>query len=145
MSMSNIRETADAIYVHRTWRDRGTTRVYPHRWATRGDILAADQRVADRLPPDDSEYAPDGIFRSLDAAWRLFKRHQVRITRADVRAKLSELGYSDVAVRFSRNAGCSCGCSPGFITDQIMIDPVTNTPLLQLSLHAAPNTQRIAS
>ena len=33
-----------------------------------------------------------------------------------------------VKLRWSQKAGCSCGCSPGFIPDRNFYDPITHRP-----------------
>ena len=41
----------------------------------------------------------------------------LRLKKNTVPAILKDLGCEGAVVRFSQYAGCSCGCSPGFIID----------------------------
>lgn len=63
--------------------------------------------------------APDSKFKlqeEEDAAWRVFNRQEVKLMKMAAEWGLRELGH-DAKLRFSRKAGCSCGCSPGFVLD----------------------------
>jgi hypothetical protein len=55
-----------------------------------------------------------------DKAWAAYNRQELLAMRAKLGTATSVLqaaGYAaaDMPWRFSRKAGCSCGCSPGFI------------------------------
>lgn len=65
---------------------------------------------ADLTSPDEKERAK---------ALRAIERRRVATMRADlIPHVLSALGLPpETSVRYSRTAGCSCGCSPGFIID----------------------------
>lgn len=57
-----------------------------------------------------------------DRAWRAFNRAEtaaMRLKLSRVTAVLEAAGGmpADAAWHFSRKAGCSCGCSPGFVLD----------------------------
>ena len=63
-------------------------------------------------------YTSRGDYPELDRAWDKFNREIIRNKAAILRAGVMALGLqSDVAdkAKFSRKAGCACGCSPGFI------------------------------
>lgn len=56
---------------------------------------------------------------SSDADWRRFNRAEIKVMRAHGDALIASLGLSsDIEYKFSRKAGCSCPCSPGFILDR---------------------------
>lgn len=67
-------------------------------------------------------YSPKGDNAELDAAWRKYNREELRLMRAIVdpvvKAEFPELGK----LSFSRTAGCSCGCSPAFRAEGMVID-----------------------
>ena len=49
-----------------------------------------------------------------DKAWRRYNRAEIANMRAVAAAAL---GVAPSALRFSRRAGCTCPCSPGFLMD----------------------------
>ena len=67
-------------------------------------------------------YSLKGDNAELDAAWRKYNREELRLMRAIVdpvvEAEFPELGK----LSFSRTAGCSCGCSPAFRAEGMVID-----------------------
>lgn len=68
-----------------------------------------------------------GDFPEVDKAWDRYNKQHVRIVRDAIVAVLNEMvGYRyDVKaadVRFSRKAGCTCNCSPGFILSDDLRD-----------------------
>lgn len=67
-------------------------------------------------------YGPKGQNAENDAAWRKYNREELRIMREHVEWALGQLPGRPYAVgdlRFSRKAGCGCGCSPGFVTSYV--------------------------
>lgn len=52
----------------------------------------------------------------IDRAWDKYNREVIKNKRALV-AKADLEMLRDVKLRFSRKAGCSCSCSPGFIAE----------------------------
>src|ERR1044072_6335835 len=51
-----------------------------------------------------------------DELWRQYNRAELKIMRRHVQAAILELNFQDdVTFHFSKFAGCSCPCSPGFI------------------------------
>lgn len=67
-------------------------------------------------------YSIKGEDPENDAAWRKYNREELRLMRAIVdpvvKAEFPELGK----LSFSRTAGCSCGCSPAFRAEGMVID-----------------------
>lgn len=67
-------------------------------------------------------YSPRGDNAERDAAWRKYNREELRLMRAIVdpvvKAEFPELGK----LSFSRTTGCSCGCSPAFRAEGMVID-----------------------
>jgi hypothetical protein len=59
------------------------------------------------MPP----YSIKGQDPANDAAWRAYNNREIAIMRA---AAAEALELDPAEFRFSRKAGCSCGCSPGF-------------------------------
>ena len=57
-----------------------------------------------------------GDYPEIDRAWDKYNREVVKNKRALV-AKADLEMLRDVKIRFSRKAGCSCSCSPGFIAE----------------------------
>lgn len=56
-------------------------------------------------------YSVKGEDLDIDAAWRRYNREEVRI----MRKYLAAAGIDVSGLRFSRHAGCTCPCSPGFV------------------------------
>jgi hypothetical protein len=44
-------------------------------------------------------------------------QHRIKLLRPIVLDALREAGVDPGALRWNRKAGCSCGCSPGFVSD----------------------------
>lgn len=63
-------------------------------------------------------WKPRGEDPTVDKAWDAYNRAEVKAMRVKVLNWLDAAGYERVKVRFSRKAGCGCGCSPGFIADR---------------------------
>lgn len=67
-------------------------------------------------------FSTKGVDPENDAAWRKYNREELRLMRAIVdpvvKAEFPGLGK----LSFSRTAGCSCGCSPAFRAEGIVID-----------------------
>lgn len=51
-----------------------------------------------------------------DKAWRKYNRAETELARAAIEAAFPTFGKSS----FSRYAGCSCPCSPGFISQSLI-------------------------
>lgn len=61
-----------------------------------------------------------GVDAALDKAWDRYNKQNVRIVRDAIIAVLQDMvGFRGEVtakdVRYSRKAGCTCNCSPGFI------------------------------
>ena len=61
-------------------------------------------------------YVSTADFNVLDDLTNRFRR-PYDAWRPRVLDVLKVLGYEDVRLRWSQKAGCSCGCSPGFIIE----------------------------
>lgn len=57
-----------------------------------------------------------GVDPTVDAACDQYKRAQVKTKRRYAEEALRRRGY-ETKIVFSRTAGCSCGCSPGFVAE----------------------------
>lgn len=90
--------------------------------------------VAEAIYEVDSIYSKKGDLPLLDKAWKRFNRAEVEAERKVLDAALlaieEDFGYiSTDEWRFSRHAGCSCPCSPGFVATSsygktIYVNPV---------------------
>lgn len=65
-------------------------------------------------------YSQRGDYPALDKAWDAFNSIIVDSKTADLKTALQTVAeqvlmFKDAQLQFSRKAGCSCGCSPGFI------------------------------
>ena len=74
---------------------------------TRIYVWAADIEAEIGVHP---EYSIRGENADLDKAWRAYNKKEVEALKKHLVAALGEQ-----SVRFSKTAGCSCGCSAGFI------------------------------
>jgi hypothetical protein len=92
-----------------------------------------DTRVYVQIPDVDlgMEHPAFGSVRGSgtddDKAWRKYNRLEMKVMRALIETfvslirTLTEFDETDIGFRFSRKAGCTCPCSPGFVaSDRIM-------------------------
>lgn len=57
------------------------------------------------------QFEHPGYGSDEDKAWRRYNREETRLRKQ----VFDQLGFTG---RFSRKAGCSCGCSPGFVAQE---------------------------
>ena len=90
------------------------TQAYPRIY---GPSVAPDME----MPP----FSIKGEDADVDALWRKYNREEVLLMKEEIlkaAAELAEdprteyLAAAMMEIRFSRTAGCSCACSPGFIS-----------------------------
>jgi hypothetical protein len=66
-------------------------------------------------------YGVKGENEENDAAWRRYNREELRLMRKALEQPMADLALllerPPTALKFSRKAGCTCNCSPGFIGD----------------------------
>lgn len=62
-----------------------------------------------------SKYTKRGDFPALDKAWDAHNKHLIRLQRAVLTDYFAIAADTQPEMRFSRKAGCSCGCSPGWL------------------------------
>lgn len=91
--------------------------------ATRIYVQIPDGVIGTDQPPYGSK---KGDGSAEDSAWRQYNRWEIAVMRSLVQTCLTEelrsaLGMFKAEVRFSRKAGCGCGCSPGFMLDTAAI------------------------
>lgn len=79
-------------------------------------------KVSDKILLDEAEklgltsiYSEKGKYPTLDAAWKKYNRMEVKSMTGLLEAACNAMGLTIEKVTFSRYAGCSCPCSPGFI------------------------------
>lgn len=60
-------------------------------------------------------YTAKGEYPTLDKAWKQYNKMEVVSMRGLLDAACTAMGLKIESVKFSRYAGCSCPCSPGFI------------------------------
>lgn len=108
-------------YVVSTVPEDRPKRVRVHVWSDVNDQL---------LPvPTEAEFGCNvhtlrGVNAALDAAWDKHNRSWIKAKRAVMEAvfnaltteERAELGVAHGGLTFSRKAGCTCGCSPGFMS-----------------------------
>lgn len=111
--MSNTVELNDATgRVVGIWsQPRGRkTRVY---------TSCTEDEVRERFGLERPAYTVRGEDKESDKAWRKYNRAELEIMRERAEDLLRRNDFSAVNLRFSRKAGCGCGCSPGFILDYL--------------------------
>lgn len=90
----------------------------------------ADREFVRPLYPRDADgtirYTERGDDPDADRAFDRGNREQAKIWRETLSA-VAAVWDTEVDAKFSRDAGCSCGCSPGFIVKNIRDD--RNRPL----------------
>lgn len=64
-----------------------------------------------------SVYTRRGEWPALDKAFDVMNREIVAAKREVLDAVLEKMDLGVEKIQFSKKAGCSCGCSPGFIID----------------------------
>ena len=72
---------------------------------------------------DHPPYSMKGDDPENDKAWRKYNRDKIVAMRElldDISGWLQSISNGDLKYRFSRKAGCSCGCSPSFIADRAL-------------------------
>ncbi len=62
-----------------------------------------------------SVFTKRGEYPLVDKGWDAINAHIVETKSKDLRLALDQLGAKDATFKFSRKAGCPCGCSPGFL------------------------------
>lgn len=71
----------------------------------------------DEIPMERPPYGSSrGDGSAEDKLWRKYNKLERDLMRAKAEAVLGELGIT-AKLTFSRTAGCSCPCSPGFVLD----------------------------
>lgn len=75
-------------------------------------LYYSEKGVMQSVIGDSPAYTIKGQDAGVDAAWRKYNRTESELARAAIEAAFPQFGKSS----FSRYAGCSCPCSPGFIS-----------------------------
>ncbi|MFA6569977.1 MAG: hypothetical protein WCT77_01935 [Bacteroidota bacterium] len=60
------------------------------------------------------------LFPAKETVWENFNNRRQRprdLWRKIALQTLEKFGYNDLKIVFSQKAGCTCGCSPGFIAN----------------------------
>lgn len=113
----------------------GTKKMVAYVWPAKQDETADDSHLhflADAVYESGTICTHKGECPMLDKAWKRFERAEVEDRRNILEAALVSLtsDFGDRSYRWSRTAGCKCGCSSGFILDEawrgytIFINPV---------------------
>lgn len=83
------------------------------------DSIGTDMLVSAKKSLElDSIYTRRGESPEMDVLWDALNRAQVAAMKAAAMSALIKKGFTVEDVKgltFSRKAGCSCGCSPGFL------------------------------
>lgn len=101
---------------YNNWDDRRLTK-------TRVYTSVSEQEVKDQYGLDRPEFSQKGEDLENDKAWKKYNRAEVAIMKAKVLVAFEDLGMESITVKFSRTAGCSCGCSAGFVADHLIMTP----------------------
>jgi hypothetical protein len=95
-----------------------------------GEKIAKVRVYVPSVEPE-MEYPPytlRGEDPAIDKAWRAYHREEIRLMRQELQAVCEELeggeteaerlviSLLDDGLKFSRKAGCPCGCSAGFVS-----------------------------
>lgn len=123
------RNTANFVHEGRTFEVSVNRRDYRER-GTNGKAFVWDELAAVPMPTEEqfnvpTVYTQRGENKELDRAWDRHNKSVVQAKTSLLRAALiAALGEPAALVtmstaRFSRKAGCSCGCSPGFILPEL--------------------------
>lgn len=122
-----LTETAKAVYYD-NWNDRKLTK-------TRIYSNVTEEEVKEQYGLDRPEYTVFGEDPENDKAWKKYNRAEVAIMKTKVTNMLhSFVAYDGVTVKFSRKAGCSCPCSPGFVASALLREPNGNRYLKAIFL-----------
>lgn len=122
-----LNDSAKGLYYD-GWSDRriSKTRIY---------TSVTEQEVKEQYGLDRPEYTIHGEDPENDKAWKKYNRAEVAIMKTKVTNVLhSFVDYDGVTVKFSRTAGCSCPCSPGFIASALLKEPNGNRYLKAIFL-----------
>jgi hypothetical protein len=79
-------------------------------------LYYGEDGVMDKAYGDHPPYSVKGDDLANDKAWRKYNKMESDLARAAIDAVFPEFGKS----LFSRKAGCSCPCSPGFISKSLV-------------------------
>lgn len=106
--MVSVRQRSYDRYNKRAY--RAATRMYG---AVDSLIPALNAVEPDFTAYTDENSSPEEI--AAEKAWMSWRRRALKATKAQVVELLAALGEDTAEATFSSTAGCSCGCSPGFI------------------------------
>lgn len=91
-------------------------------------LSAAQSALEPRYIPFIDEDSTDED-REAEKAWRAWRKATLTATTKKVKEVVAQLAGDKATVRFSYTAGCSCGCSPGYIVNGL------DVPAVDLWLH----------
>lgn len=97
---------------------RAKTRLYGAVDALSADLTAQEPRYV--AYTDENSTDAD---REAEKAWRAWRKATLRATTKKVKEVAALLADQDdqTSVRFSYTAGCTCGCSPGYILSGVFV------------------------
>lgn len=78
-------------------------------------FVYVDQAIEDLTIGEHPDYGMRGIDLELDKAWDSYNRKLLKMHRDLSLTAFSEVGVELIIEKFTRKAGCTCPCSPGFI------------------------------
>jgi hypothetical protein len=113
MTSIQITEAVKGIQYD-NWNDRRLTK-------TRIYSDASEEEVKELTGMDRPPFTMKGEDPANDQAWKAYNRAEVKIMKAKiVKAFEGIKEFEGVTFKFSRTAGCSCGCSAGFVASELM-------------------------
>lgn len=71
-----------------------------------------------QFPMERPKYSIKGEDPENDLAWKVYNRLELKLMREKIAEAFTAAGIEG-KLSFSRKAGCSCGCSAGFILDHM--------------------------
>lgn len=88
---------------------------------TRVYTSCTEDEVRERFGLERPAYSIRGEDTESDKAWRKYNRAEIAIMRERAEDLLRRNKFSLTGLRFSRKAGCGCGCSPGFVLGYMVL------------------------
>ena len=103
-------------YTKSEWDGRQSYNSFKKDQSKKSRLYYSEADVMVKAYGEHPPYSVKGDDPSNDKAWRRYNKMECELARAAIAATFPEFGKS----AFSRYAGCSCPCSPGFISKSLV-------------------------
>ena len=103
-------------YTKSQWDGRQSYNSFKKDQSKKSRLYYSESRVMEKAYGEHPAYSIKGEDVENDKAWRAYNHAERLLARAAIDAAFPEFGKSF----FSRRAGCSCPCSPGFISKSLV-------------------------